>query len=425
MKRSLIDRSFLNNVFFSYGSQFLIAIAGFARITLITRYAGIDVYGIIATLTALSSILANLLTFRTNEAVVTFYKRGQVKKEYSLCRLALVSGLFLDAVLGGVLLVSVLSLSSVIATTLLKKAALQSGVSIFAFIMVAKFLRGTPAGLLVAKERFVLINSLNVAEAVLKLLILSGIVFSNMAMTLELVIYSTLIPTVLITGSIYFLPIIELMGQLRHAGLAKDQLRDYGRFTASTFLSSTLKAGNQNIDTILLGYLTSPAVVGVYDILNQFLMPLKVISSPFSSQITPRFVQSIASQKVDDVKDTIQHAGVLLTKISLPVFIAVTPLMIVYGQWNELNFRLEHYTCFALLFLSAAMEQRRWWVRSFSISTNPAVSVQAGTLSSIVAISSIIALASALGGLIGTAGGVFTKNVVVTFFWNKRLKEHV
>ncbi|MGD1867368.1 MAG: lipopolysaccharide biosynthesis protein [Phormidesmis sp.] len=424
MKRSsLIDRHFLNNVFFNYGSQLIIISAGFIRVTLSTRHAGIAVYGMVATAVALSAMLTNLMTFRTNEAVIAFYKRGQSIGDPNLCYLSLVAGLCLDLAIGGLLCISVVALSSFIADFILKDIELRSGVVILGCAMFANFLRGAPAGLMVAEERFRLINSLQIIEALLKLLILLYIVISNISMTFDLVIVSTLIPAVVVTGIMYYHPIAKLIGPLRRATIPKAQLKDYFRFTTSTFLSSTLKAANLNIDTVLLSALTNPVIVGSYDILKQFLSPLSIISGPFSSQITPRFVEAVTRKEPDIIRETIKHTNLLLTRLSILVIIVMTPAVLAYSQWNGLNFTRTHYIAFSVLALSTITIRRMWWCRAFSVSTNPKISVQSGIISSFVLPISVVIFASLVGGLIGTAIGMLINSLVLTWFWSNKLKE--
>ncbi len=88
-KHSLIDARFKGNVLFSYGAQVATIGLGFISVTIITRYAVIETYGMVSMMTLLSAILSNLLTFRTSEAVVNFYKRGQAENMPGLSELSL------------------------------------------------------------------------------------------------------------------------------------------------------------------------------------------------------------------------------------------------------------------------------------------------------------------------------------------------
>ena len=422
MKNSLIDNRFKLNVLFSYITQLIGVGAGFISTTLITRYAGIETLGMIAAMNALSGILANLMTFRTNEAVINFYKKGEANNTLGLCRLALLAGLILDMGMGVLLLILVQLFSPLIANSLLKHPDLQTDVVIFSGVMFAKFLRGTPLGLLVAEERFRFINMLNLGEQVLKVLLLGAMVFFGVTLTFKYIIYSIIIPAVLVTFTVYLFPLIKLIGPLRGVPLPKDQCSDYVRFSLNTFLSSTLKAGNQNIDTIILGYLTNTSEVGIYSLFSQFLSPMAMVSAPFSSQITPRFVQAIAENRSNDIRDTISHANNLLIRGFFLILIVIVPIMVIYGKYNNLNFTLEHYAGFSIMIVSAFFSQQFWWCRSFSISTQPKFSVQAGILASAITPFAVYFLISITGGFLGAATGILITQVMLMFFWMTKLK---
>ena len=424
MKRSLIDKQFKGNVLFSYGTQLFVVGVGFISTTLITHYAGIATYGMIATMTALSGILANLMTFRTNEAVINFYKQGEVKNIPGLCRLALLAGLSLDMVMGGLLFLLVQLFSPIIAASLLKQSDLQADVALFSSIMLAKFLRGTPLGLLVAEERFRLINSLNLVEQLFKALLLSVMVFSGISLTFANIIWSMLIPSVLVTCTVYVFPLIKLAGSLRGVPLPRDRWRDYGHFTLSTFLSSTLKAANQNIDTIILGYFTNPANVGIYSLFGQFLSPIAMLAVPFTNQITPLFVKAVVENRLEDIRLAINHANRLLMKGFILMLLLISPIIYIYGNLNKLNFTLEHYVVFIVMIISAFFIQQLWWGRQFSIAVDARISLLANAISVCLTIVCVTVFTQ-LFGLIGCSIGMLINYMGVLVFYKLIIRNYI
>jgi O-antigen/teichoic acid export membrane protein len=421
---NLIDARFRCNVFFSYGTQLARLGLGFISVTLITRYGGIDVYGMVALLTALTGMLTNLMTFRTNEAVIYFYKRGEVENQPGFCRMALMLGLLLDLAMGVAAFFLIKAMAQEIASGLLKHPEVDATVAVFAGTMLSTFLRGTALGLLVAERRFKTINSLALGEQALKALLIAVIVVLDLGMTLEHVVLATLAAAASATCVVYFLPISKLFGDLRSAVVPREGLRKFLGFSANTFFSSSLKFGNQNIDAIILGYVTTPALVGVYSLFRQFINPINMMAVPFTLQVYPQFVSAIVKKRPDLIRATITHANRLLSGGGLGLFLVVVPVLIYYGRWNKLHFSLDQYLAFGVMFLSVFVIQQMWWTRPFANSVNPTLSVKAGLLASAILPVATFVL-TARFGLVGTACGVLLTNVALYRFWKSRLSEIV
>jgi len=309
-----------------------------------------------------------------------------------------------------------------IATSLLKHPEMKTGVAIFAGVMLSSFLRGAPLGLLVAEERFRFINSLNVIEPILKTLLLLCIVVAGWTITFERIIWTMLLPSLVITATVYYFPLRKMIGPLRSVRIPRQHLGDYARFSVSTFVSSSLKAGNQNIDTMILGYFTNPANVGFYNLFRQFLTPTAMIASPFSAQIYPRFVKAVTERRPEAIRDTINHANRLLLRGFLLILSIIVPGLYIYGKLNNLKLAAIHYSTFGIMILTALFLQQLWWCRAFSLSLNPAWSVQAGLLATLFMVTSVY-FGVMFFGLLGAALGCLTVSFVLHLFWNAKLGE--
>ena len=421
MRGSLIDSIFKHNVIFSYGTQVLGLAAGFVFVTIITRYSGIDIYGMIAMMMAVSGTITQLLTFRTNESVVNFYKIGEEEENLGLCRMALLYGLVLDIVVGLVILIAIHVISYDIAEKLLKYPGAASGVGIFAIFMFVNFLRGTPIGLLMAEERFRLINILNLLERLLKILLLAFVVWINIPLSFDNIMWILLISATIITVILYSFPLVKLFGPLRKAVTQSGFFGRYLRFSTSTFISSSLKAGSRHLDSIILGYLTNPSIVGIYNLFRQFLSPIPLLAEPFRLQIYPRFVQAVSRKNPDGITVTISHTNRILIAGNVGILILVTSLMVGYSYWLDLNLGLQHYVLYALMALSALIIQRLWWSRPFSIAINPAMSVHAGLLTTLILPVMVFLLVSTMG-FVGVGYGVLITYLIMYMFWQNKLK---
>jgi O-antigen/teichoic acid export membrane protein len=75
-------------------------IIGFVSMYLITNYISVEVYGILAIITATSGILTNLVSARTSEAIVRFVKEEMIKGDKENIKFILFIGFFVDFFIG-------------------------------------------------------------------------------------------------------------------------------------------------------------------------------------------------------------------------------------------------------------------------------------------------------------------------------------
>ncbi|QXE91556.1 glycosyltransferase [Geomonas subterranea] len=422
-KKSLIDQRFKKNLLFNYATQAVGITAGFVTTTLIARNAGLHTYGLIGLLAALGGVLTNLLSFRTNEAVVSFYKKGEVENDPGSRRLALVAGMLIDLCVGLFLYFLVSGLAPFIARTLLKEPGEYPGVALYAGIMLSSFLRGTPLGLLIALERFRLVNLITLTEQLLKMLAVALLVHAGSPVTLRGIVTAYLVPAVAVTLFVYCYPVARL-ARLRGARIPRGRVVDYAQFSISTFVSSTLKAGNQNVDTVVLGVFTTPAAVGAYTLFRQFLAPISMVTTPFSSQSYPRFSEAVARRRLDDISQTVRHANRLLMKAFLALCIVIVPGLFIYDRWNGLGFTWQHYLTFALLLVNALVLQRLWWCRPFAVAFDPNISLR-GNLIYSLSLPLCLVLAVSSAGLIGVGAALTLTALLQWAYWSAIMRKAI
>lgn len=389
--------------------------------TIITRYAGMDVYGMVAVMAALSAILSNLLTFRTNEAVISFYKRGQLEGNLGLCRLALIAGMLLDCVVGLLLFGLMRFFALDIAESLLKRPEFADEVALYSWVILATFVRGTAVGLLAAEERFNYVSGVVFAEALLKVFLLLVFLWRDKPFDLQSVVFTNLVSSISITFLLYRIPAKKLLLDLRYISTPFYMFAEYFKFSVSTFLSSSLKAGNQNVDTLIIGFFINPTQVGFYSLFRQFLAPISMIATPFASQIYPRFVQCVVERKRDLMRDTIRSGNRILLVGFLVAAGLIAPALYFYGQWNGLSFTTDHFTTFGVMAFGTLLLQQMWWARALSLSLNPNWSIYAGILSSAVMIFAG-SLFVWLCGLVGAAITGLLSALLLTVYWNIKLR---
>ena len=417
----IIDAKFRSNIVFSYGSQGLKLLLGFAWATLLIKQAGIHLYGAITLLTALAATTSALLTFRTNEAVVQFHRLAEHQSDRGMARLALLMGLALDAIGACVILLSAYLLAPLIAKLLLKDAALAPSVELYSWVMVATFIRGTGIGLLAARDRFKVINVFIVVEQLGKLLILVGMLYIGVDLSLENIVWVILLVTGLTTTCLLALVVRELVAT-SGVTLPLGELRRYFRFSASTFVSSTLKAAVQNVDSLIVGGVAGPVSAGFYGLFKQFLSPLLILVGPFTEQIHPRFVSAVADKRFGDILQTITGVGIKLWKWSAVLSVGISVAIAIYWVVVGLPVTVPNILAFLFLLASTLLLQQLWWTRGFALSINPNISIRANIYFGVLMLSSVTTLAM-LFGLAGGAAGVLVSSIVIVFYWRGILKK--
>lgn len=422
----MIDKKFKSNTVISYLSQAGVVACGFAFTTLVTQYAGITVFGILGILTAFSSVLSNLLTFRTNEAIVVFYKRGESAGDLGLCKFALLVGILLDVLVGSLLFALVYNSASLIAEYLIRDTAAEAAIQLFAGTLFFQFFRGAPLGYLVAKEHFKSLNLLTLSEHLIKVGITAGIILGSGGINLHQIISAGLVAAMSASVTVYVFLLVKLVHSFIKIPVTINRglIVDYLSFSLSTFLSTALKAGNQNIDTLVLGLVTDARLVGIYALFRQFLAPLAFISGPFATLAYPRFVQAVVDRRQTEIRAAIRQVNVKLIMVYAGALILMIPAMIGYGWWLKLDLQSADYLTFAIMIGSAFLSGQLWWARPFSNAVNPNFSLQ-GNLFATLFLLTCIYPATSHFGLLGTSTVMLILGFGATIFWNSKLaKSH-
>ena len=76
-------------------------------------------------------------------------------------------------------------------------------------------------------------------------------------------------------------------------------------FNIKTFTSSSLKAGNSNIDNFLIAYFINVQMVGIYQIIKKILSPIGSFVSPFSMLVYPKLVNYFETKQKEKFKEII------------------------------------------------------------------------------------------------------------------------
>lgn len=420
MQNTIVNKEFLKNILFSYGTQLAAIALGFLFVTIITRYSGLEVYGKVAILVSLGGLVSNVLTFRTNEAVVKFYKVGLVEGNNALCASALVFGFIIDLVAGTFCVSLIYVFSDLVASGLLKQPDADELVKIYAWIVFLGFLRGSSFGLLMAEERFALMNIISVVEQAIKVFLLICLLASTYELDFACIVWVMLLASLSVSCAmvVYFFAKLRLIFSFNMEVMA--YIRSYVSFSGSTFLSSFLKAGNQNVDTMMFGAFAGPMSAGIYGILKQFLSPIVMIGGPFSAQVYPHFVKAVSERNINLIISTIRKVNRMLLLAACVLLLLCSLLLVGYVEWNHLEIKSQHYVAFALLALALLINQQMWWARPFSLSLMPRASVVGNFLATLLLVLTLPVLISRFD-VVGGAVSILITQLTIFFYWRTRL----
>lgn len=422
MVKKLINTKFKKDILFSYFTQVIVIIFGFINIYIITNYAGIEKFGQLSILVSTVGFMSLLLTARSGEAIVKFYKREKINHNYQNAKAYLFYGVVLDIITAILLFGLTWALSSFIATSFLKDTTLADVVTTFAFINVFFFLRGTMSGYLQANEMFYIFNGLKIIDVSVLALVLY-LTLTSVGSELINIVDSYIYTKIIIFTLTFIIFVIHYVKEFRgiKVQLKKEFLKEYLKFNIITFSSSSLKAGNQNFDSLVLSYFASPTIVGVYAIIKKFFMPIQVMVSPFSTITYPKLTKLWYEKKYKEFDNTIKKIVKLLFLGTILYFI----LLSLFSDLLISIFKLEYEDINILLYLMMGVfifTPLLWWTRSFSNIVNPNYSLYAGMYYTIFQIM-LLPLAVSYGGIINL---LVVLNLLVFglfLYWFKKYKK--
>lgn len=421
----MLDKKFKSDIRFGYVAQGGIALAGFLFMFVVTRYGSVTTYGALMLLVSASSVMGNLLSFRTNEALIAFYKPAETVGDLGCCKFAIVAGVVVDIVVGAILLGVVALIKDSIATALLKDSNAGGVVSLYGWVVFATMLKSSPFALLQAKERMKWVNALTLFENLLKLTIVLALVMLRDELTLSDVVIATLCSNFVALVVAYTPLLFEMAVPLRGIEISRnaDLLGEYGRFCVNTFSSSALKAGNQNIDNVVLGYVAGPQLAGVYATFRQFLSPLAFLSGPLEAVAYPRFVKAVSQGNRDEMRRGIADVNNKLTKALLFALVIIAPVSLLYSFYNKLPLEISSYVAFFLMMATALFRSQLWWARPFSNSVNPTLSLKANLLATLFLVMALYPLI-VFFGLIGLTVAMLGLSILLSIYWSRALSSY-
>lgn len=382
MIKKLLNSKFKKDLAFSYFTQGITIGFGFIQLFLINKYFGVATYGQLAIIIATAGIFSALLTARSSEAITRFFTREMLNHNYENAKFILSIGFVIDLITALLLLFITYLLSDFIAKTFIKNVEYSNEVFLYSFVVFFGFLRGTLFGYLQSKEMFVQINIISVFESIVKILAFLFVIFILKETSLReiiLVFIVTSISSFMYTIVVFFKKYMIQFSNVKY-NYNKDILKEYWSFNLKTFFSSSLKAGNDQIDILVLSYFTSAYTIGIYSIFKKILSIFSVVISQISAVTFTQIIKLYESHQFSQMLHNIKRKTLLIFSLITPMFIVSIVLLSFIFTYMNVSFNEMYYVAFVILFLKVITSALMWWWRAFIITYNPTIPIYINTL---------------------------------------------
>ena len=422
----LLNSKFKKDLIFSYFTQGVTIGFGFLQLFLINRYFGVETYGQLAIIMSTAGIFSALLTARSSEAITRFFTREMLNNNFQNAKFILFVGFCIDVITALFMIGLTYLLSEFVAETFMKNIKFSSEVFLYSFVIFFGFLRGTIFGYFQSKEMFFLINTITIFESFIKIVALILIVFVFSNSTLEDVIWTLIVASFLsfLYALIVFLKYYIQEFWTTHLFFNKVILKEYWSFNIKTFTSSSLKAGNNNIDNLLIAYFLNAQLVGFYQIIKKILSPIAIVVGPFSMLVYPKLVHFFEKKEADKFKN-------LIFKISSYIFLfSIFYILLGYVFIEEIfalmNIELssELYVLYGLLSVLILVTSMLWWTRVFSNVVDPNYSLYMNIFATIFQLT-ITVLATYLFSVNGLIVSMIVMNSIIGIYWLMKVRNYV
>lgn len=420
MLRFITKSKFKKDLAFSYIVQIFTALLGLLQVFLINKYFGIVTYGQLAIIMSTAGIFSSLLTARSAEAVTRFFKIEIANNRIENAKFVLYIGFFIDLITAFTLLLLVYFLSDVIAKIFLKNSDLSVEIFLYSFIIFFIFMRDTLTGYLQANEMFNHINSIRLIESFLKNAFLLIPIYASVC-TLRFLIFSFFAASFLSFVFALYVYLNKYLKELSNIPLVINKVlfKEYWNYNVKTFLSSSLKAGNENIDNLVIAYYLDAKTVGIYQVLKKILSPIFMFSSPFSMLIYPKLISFYDAGQRDRFKNIIlktsSYLALLTVVYGLITYISLPGILSILGT-NYTSMYSNYYI--ALIFLTFIVIMM-WWVRIFSNTVDPSYSLYMNIFATIFQLTVTILMAKSFG-IFGLIISMLVMNVIIFSYWLRK-----
>jgi O-antigen/teichoic acid export membrane protein len=266
--------------------------------SIVARYLGPAIYGVLALVITVGEILVQLIDFRSWETATTFTPRF-LKSDVQSQALDLIKWLLLLEIGSGALATLLLLGFSQVATDIpnaFERFGLYAVILPFIFIN-----NGVSGAVLRIFDRFSWLVGRSVAAAALRLTFVAVVIWYGGTVETVIVAYVTaealtaLISLTLVIVILRRVPEFEHDRNLLRRPKKLDAARDVVRFSWQAWMSGTVKGVQTRFDLAALGFLAPTSQVGLYRSSLDLTSAISKLSNPFQAAIFPELSQLSSS----------------------------------------------------------------------------------------------------------------------------------
>lgn len=391
---------------------------GFYLMLISTRYGDISTYGSFIILKSTSGFIGNLLSMRSSEAVTKFCKESEVNNDFKRAKSAIIVGFVSDIVIATLILFSIYLFSNFISVSFLKEPNLDYLVVIFGLTSFFAYLRGTIIGYLQVRDRYLNINILVSIESVLIIAYITFIVLNGDKIILNDLVYAHVVSYFFILFGFVFVFSMHYREHYKHVPCVINYMfvKEYLVFSMKTFTSTLLKAGNKNIDSLVISYLMTSSEVGYYQAIKKCFSLIEVVAQPWTMLSYSKLVGYYTERNIVKLKGYILQVTLKITIFSVligtPILYFIEDILkIIDGEIQG-----EVYAISSLLLLGYLTSASVWWGRVFSNVVNPNLSIYSN-FGSLLYNLSVMYLLVKFFGILGAAISFLVINILIFLFF--------
>ena len=255
--------------FLAQFTTFFTATKGFITASYLTKYAGIDSFGVFSILIATAGILSSLFAFRGGESITKFFTRETENKNFKAANGFLIIHIFLDMVISLIMIAILFSLAGFINQYFFENQDFKYEYQLIVISTVLIYLRGSLIGFLQSKQKYNVINLIKIADVILYGFLLAMLLWFEQEISLIVFIKVFLLNSLVITASFFLAALITFIKmEIRGIFFSKDYFKEFINFNLITFFRNfkDYKFKSRQYNT---GKFLTTSNVGMYNLLKK------------------------------------------------------------------------------------------------------------------------------------------------------------
>ncbi|MEE1896845.1 oligosaccharide flippase family protein [Flavobacterium rakeshii] len=382
---------------------------------ILTRGFGIELYGSLIVLMTISGFFTDVIGVRSNEVIVYFLNKSN---DNNVRNSFYTMSVLTDVILGTIISLVVFLLSGLIVSFFEDKITLSSVklLSVYSFFL---YMRGTNMGVMQFFAKFKILALIKNIELILRFSLMFLFYYFGFK-DLKSLTFMMVIPCVIIFFSSIFIIRYnrEINLKLVSVNFSVKKSIYFCVFSWRNFLSTIIKAGNKQIDSLIVAKFISITYVGVYDLVKKFSTPINLVSNVLIINMLPEIIKNK------------KREGKLFSRIKkinkrLLLFFLIWLVVLMLSNSLIERFLLIEYSMliFSGLLIVNFLNQIMWWTRAFSTAYNQKLSIYFNGLATLLSCTVLIFLV-VNWDIWGLIGGLFFIRILLYYLWNQKLKQN-